>query len=50
MKVSWRKTNVYIKSMDTGIKTRILTPCCCAGSGKDGVMEDVKRESGWTNA
>ena len=33
---------MYIKWMDTCIKTRVLTPCCCAGSG-EGVMEDVKR-------
>ena len=26
------------------IKTRVLTRCCCAGSGKEGVMEDVKRD------
>ena len=35
---------MYIKWMDTCIKTRVLTPCCCAASGKDGVMENVKRE------
>ena len=28
--------------MDICIKTRVLTPCCCAGSGEEGVMEDVK--------
>ena len=45
-KVSWRmqrKTNVYIKWMVTCIKTRVLTRCCCAGSGEEGVMEDVNR-------
>ena len=26
------------------MKTRVLTRCCCAGSGKEGVMEDVKRD------
>ena len=34
---------MYIKRMDTCIKTRVLTGCCCAGSG-NGVMEDVKRD------
>ena len=33
---------MYIKWMDTCIKTRVLTDCCCAGSGEEGVMEDVK--------
>ena len=33
---------MYIKLMDTCIKTRVLTRCCCAGSGEEGVMEDVK--------
>ena len=33
---------MYIKWMDTYIKTRVLTSCCCAGSGEEGVMEDVK--------
>ena len=33
-----------IKWMDTCIKTRVLTRCCCAGSGEEGVMEDVKRD------
>ena len=28
----------------TCIKTRVLTVCCCTGSGKEGVMEDVKRD------
>ena len=31
--------------MDTCIKTRVLTGCCCAGSGEEGVMEDVKRDN-----
>ena len=35
---------MYIKQMDTCIKTRVLTCCCCAGSCKEGVMEDVKRD------
>ena len=30
--------------MDTCIKTRVLTNCCCAGSGEEHVMEDVKRD------
>ena len=30
--------------MDTFIKTSVLTDCCCAGSGEEGVMEDVKRD------
>ena len=25
-------------------KTEVLTDYCCAGSGEQGVMEDVKRE------
>ena len=46
-KVSWRMqrdTNVYIKWMNKCIKTRVLTSSCCAGSGEEGVMEDVKRD------
>ena len=35
---------MYIKWMDTCIKTRVLTRFCCAGSGEEGVMEDVKRD------
>ena len=35
---------MYIKWMDTCIKANVLTSCCCAGSGKEGVMEDVKRD------
>ena len=34
--------------MDTWIKTRVLTACCCAGSG-EGVMEDIKRDKGTHN-
>ena len=33
-----------MKWMDTCLKTRVLTICCCAGSGEEGVMEDVKRD------
>ena len=35
---------MFIKWMETCIKKRILTGCCCAGSGEEGVMEDVKRD------
>ena len=28
--------------MDKYIKTRVLTRCCCASGGEEGVMEDVK--------
>ena len=35
---------MYIKWKDTCIKTRVLTACCCAGSGVEGVMKDIKRE------
>ena len=35
---------MYIKWMNTYIKTRVLTACCCAGNGEEGVMEDVKRD------
>ena len=35
---------MYIKRMDTCIKTRVLTVCCCAGSGEEGVMKNVKRD------
>ena len=35
---------MHIKWMDTCIKTRVLTSCCFAGSGEEGVMEDVKRD------
>ena len=34
---------MYIKWMDNCIKTRVLTGCCCVGSGEKGVMEDVKK-------
>ena len=33
---------MYIKWMDICIKTRVLTDCCCAGSGEEGVMYDIK--------
>ena len=33
-----------MKWIDTCIKTGVLTSCCCAGSGEEGVMEDVKRD------
>ena len=35
---------MYIKWMETWIKTRVLTDCCCAGSGEEVVMEDAKRD------
>ena len=35
---------MYIRWMETCIKTRVLTGCCCAGSGEEGVMEEVKRD------
>ena len=35
---------MYMKWIDTCIKTRVLTSCCFASSGKEGVMEDVKRD------
>ena len=35
---------MYIKLMDPCIKMRVLTLCCCAGSGEEGVMEDIKRD------
>ena len=35
---------MHIKWMDTCIKTRVLTACCCTGIGEEGVMEDVKRD------
>ena len=35
---------MYKKWMDTCKKTRVLTSCCCEGSGKEGVMEDVKKD------
>ena len=34
---------MYIKWINICIKTRVLTDCCCAGSGEEGAMEDVKR-------
>ena len=33
-----------IKWMDTCIKTRVPTSCCCANSGEEGVMENVRRD------
>ena len=33
-----------IKWMNTCIKTRVLTFCCCAGSCEEGFMEEVKRD------
>ena len=35
---------MYMKWMDTCIKTRVLTCCCYAGSDEQGVMKDVKRD------
>ena len=35
---------MYIKWMETCIKIRVLTVCCCAGSDKEGVMENIKRD------
>ena len=35
---------MYIKWTDTSINTRVLTRCCCVGSGEEGIMEDVKRD------
>ena len=35
---------MYINWMDTCIKTIVLTRFFCAGSGEEGVMEDVKRD------
>ena len=32
---------MYIKWMDTCIKKRVLTDCCCAGSVEEGVMEAI---------
>ena len=34
---------MYIKKTDICIITRELTSHCCAGSGEEGVMEDVKK-------
>ena len=33
---------MHIKWIGTCIKK--LTGCCCAGSGEDGIIEDVKRD------
>ena len=39
------KREICVHKVDgTCIKTRVLTNCCCAGSGEEGVMEDVKRD------
>ena len=35
---------MFTQSGWTCIKTRVLTRCCCVGSGEEGVMEDVKRQ------
>ena len=35
---------MHIKWIGTCIKTRVLTFSCCAGSGEEGVMEDVKKD------
>ena len=35
---------MYIKWINTCIKIRALTTCCCACSGEEGVMEDVKKD------
>ena len=34
---------MHLKCVETYIKTRVLTICCCAGSCKEGVMEDIER-------
>ena len=33
-----------MKWMDTCIKTKVLTDCCCVGSGEKGVIEDINIE------
>ena len=35
---------MYIKLMDTCIKTKALTDCCGADSGEESVMEDAIRD------
>ena len=35
---------MYIHKLDGHKKTRVLTYCFCAGSGEEGVIEDVKRD------
>ena len=35
---------MQMKWIDRCIKTIVLTDCCCAGSGKEGVVEDIKRD------
>ena len=37
-----KRDKMCIKSGWTHAKKRVLTDCCCAGSGEEGVMEDVK--------
>ena len=40
-----RETNVYIHKLDGHVnKKKVLTSCCFAGSGEEGVMEDAKRD------
>ena len=40
-----RETNVYIHKLDGHVnKKKVLTSCCFAGSGEEGVMEDIKRD------
>ena len=34
---------MYIKWIDTCMKTQVFTRCCCAGSDEKGVMEDIRR-------
>ena len=38
------KRDKCVHKVDGHMHTRVLTRCCCAGSGKEGVMEDVKRD------
>ena len=39
------KRNKCVHEVDGHMhKTRVLTDCCCAGSGEEDVMEDVKRD------
>ena len=35
---------MYMKWMNTCIKTRVLTDCCCSHSGREGVMENIKKD------
>ena len=41
-KMSWRKKNKVDRQID--IYTRVLTSCCCAGSGEKGFIKDIKRD------